>query len=67
MSLLQGLNREHGVALVVITHDPTSPTGPPARISIRDGLIEHRDRRMRLGEALASPGRRSSPTGCGPS
>jgi putative ABC transport system ATP-binding protein len=41
MSLLQGLNREQGVALVVITHDPTIADLAPRRISIRDGLIEH--------------------------
>jgi putative ABC transport system ATP-binding protein len=40
MRLLQELNSEHGVALVVITHDLDVAGRAPRRISIRDGLIE---------------------------
>ena len=40
MALLRGLNADHGVALVVITHDPEIAEVAPRQIHIRDGLIE---------------------------
>ena len=40
MRLLRDLNADHGVALVVITHDPEVADQAPRQIRIRDGLLE---------------------------
>ena len=40
MQLLTTLNGVHGVALVVITHDPEVAAAAPRQIRIRDGLLE---------------------------
>ncbi|HEY8338506.1 MAG TPA: ABC transporter ATP-binding protein [Egibacteraceae bacterium] len=40
MDLLQRLPAEHGVALVVITHDPEIAALAPRRIRLRDGRID---------------------------
>jgi putative ABC transport system ATP-binding protein len=39
MALLTRLNREEGVTLVVITHDPGIAAAAPRRIEIRDGQV----------------------------
>jgi putative ABC transport system ATP-binding protein len=39
MALLTRLNRERGVTLVVITHDPGIAASAPRRIEIRDGQV----------------------------
>jgi putative ABC transport system ATP-binding protein len=39
VGLLQTLNKERGVALIVITHDPEVAAAAPRQIRIRDGLI----------------------------
>jgi putative ABC transport system ATP-binding protein len=39
MALLTQLNRERGVTLVVITHDPGIAAAAPRRIEIRDGTV----------------------------
>ncbi|MBA3372975.1 MAG: ABC transporter ATP-binding protein [Actinomycetota bacterium] len=40
MDLLRELNRERGVAVVVITHDPEIAALTPRQIRIRDGVLE---------------------------
>ena len=39
MALLRALNAEHGVTLVVITHDMTIAATAPRRIELRDGRV----------------------------
>ena len=39
MTLLTRLNRERGITLVVITHDPAIAAAAPRRIEIRDGQV----------------------------
>ena len=39
MALLEGIQRERGMALVVITHEPEIARRAKRRIELRDGLI----------------------------
>jgi putative ABC transport system ATP-binding protein len=39
MGLLEGIQRERGMALVVITHEPEIARRAKRRIELRDGLI----------------------------
>ena len=39
MALLRALNADHGVTLVVITHDPSIAAAAPRRIELRDGRV----------------------------
>ena len=41
MNLLLGLNQEHGLTLVIVTHDPTIAAQTQRIIHLRDGLIEN--------------------------
>ncbi len=41
MNLLLGLNKEHGLTLVIVTHDPTIAAQSQRVIHLRDGLIEN--------------------------
>ena len=41
MNLLLGLNQEHGLTLVIVTHDPTIAAQSQRVIHLRDGLIEN--------------------------
>jgi putative ABC transport system ATP-binding protein len=40
MALLDGLVRDRGVAVVVVTHDPDIAAMARRRVRMRDGLIE---------------------------
>jgi putative ABC transport system ATP-binding protein len=46
MTLLRGLNADHGVTLAVITHDTAIAASAPRHIELRDGLVvaDHRER-----------------------
>jgi len=39
MALLRALNADHGVTLVIITHDPLIAAAAPRRIELRDGRV----------------------------
>jgi putative ABC transport system ATP-binding protein len=39
MALLSALNADHGVTLVVITHDPSIAAASSRRIELRDGRV----------------------------
>jgi putative ABC transport system ATP-binding protein len=39
MALLRALNADHGVTLVVITHDPSIAAAASRRIELRDGRV----------------------------
>jgi putative ABC transport system ATP-binding protein len=41
MNLLLGLNQEHGLTLVIVTHDPNIAAQTQRVIHLRDGLIEN--------------------------
>jgi putative ABC transport system ATP-binding protein len=41
MNLLLGLNKERGLTLVIVTHDPTIASRTQRVIRLRDGLIEN--------------------------
>jgi putative ABC transport system ATP-binding protein len=56
LSLLENLNRERGVALVIVTHDAAVAARARRRIAMRDGLIET-DTAVR-DEDRAGPGAR---------
>jgi putative ABC transport system ATP-binding protein len=40
LAVLDELNRDHGVAVVIVTHDHEVADQAPRRIFMRDGLIE---------------------------
>jgi putative ABC transport system ATP-binding protein len=40
MQLLLGLNRERGLTLIIVTHDPSIAAHTQRVIRLRDGLIE---------------------------
>ncbi len=40
MNLLLGLNQEHGMTLIIVTHDPTIAARTQRIIRLKDGLIE---------------------------
>jgi putative ABC transport system ATP-binding protein len=44
MSLMQGLNREHGQTFVIVTHDPGIAARCHRTVHMRDGLIEREER-----------------------
>ena len=41
MDLLLGLNKEHGLTLVIVTHDPAIAAHTQRIIRLRDGMIEN--------------------------
>jgi putative ABC transport system ATP-binding protein len=41
LAVLDELNRDHGVAVVVVTHDREVADQAPRQVFMRDGLIEH--------------------------
>jgi putative ABC transport system ATP-binding protein len=40
LAVLDGLNRDHGVAVVIVTHDREVAERAPRQVFVRDGLIE---------------------------
>jgi macrolide transport system ATP-binding/permease protein len=61
MEVLRGLNREHGVTIIVVTHDPTIAAYTDRVVTMRDGLVvsDERKRRpdeLRAAEAARPPG-----------
>ncbi len=45
MELLSRLNRETGITLLVVTHDPTCAAYAPRQVVVRDGRVERDERR----------------------
>ncbi|HKJ72324.1 MAG TPA: ABC transporter ATP-binding protein [Gammaproteobacteria bacterium] len=45
VGILEALNRDAGLTLVVVTHDPELGERPPRRVGMLDGRIESDDRR----------------------
>jgi putative ABC transport system ATP-binding protein len=56
MALLTRLNRERGVTLVVITHDPCIAAAAPRRIEIRDGQLVSDSQPSRDSQLLSNKG-----------
>jgi putative ABC transport system ATP-binding protein len=52
LAVLDELNRDHGVAVVIVTHDRDVAEQAPRRIHVRDGLVESDNRHP---ERLARP------------
>ncbi|MDX6204043.1 MAG: putative transport system ATP-binding protein, partial [Frankiales bacterium] len=52
LAVLDELNRDHGVAVVIVTHDRDVAEQAPRRIHVRDGLVESDTRHP---ERLARP------------
>jgi putative ABC transport system ATP-binding protein len=40
LSILEDLNRDQGLTMVVVSHDPTVANRAPRRLTMMDGLIE---------------------------
>lgn len=53
MNLLLGLNKQHGLTLVIVTHDPNIASRTQRVIRLRDGLIENQLQSYRLDERVA--------------
>ena len=44
MEIFKKLNKEQGITIILVTHDPEVATVANRRIYIRDGLIEREER-----------------------
>jgi macrolide transport system ATP-binding/permease protein len=55
MEVLRALNREHGVTIIVVTHDPTIAAYTDRVVTMRDGRVLS-DERARRPPALPAPG-----------
>ncbi len=55
MELLTGLNREHGITVLMVTHEPEMAAYAHRVVHFRDGVIEREDRRTDAPAPAATP------------
>ena len=53
MELLSGLNRDLGITVIMVTHEPDMAAFARTVVHFRDGLVERVEARHRQGEAVA--------------